>query len=447
MMSDVAFAGAARQAEMVRSGEISARELVQLSLDRIARFDPQLNAFRVVFAERALTEADQADARRKAGEDRPLLGVPVAIKDDQDIAGEVTAKGSIAYGAPADADSDIVRGLRERGAVIVGKTHVPELMTMAFTETLWYGATRNPWDPDRTPGGSSGGSAAAVAAGLVAAATGTDGAGSIRIPAACTGLVGLKPGPGVVKAPRHWTGLDFWGYLARTTADAALLFGITPTEAPQGLRIAWSVKRPLPHLKGPKPMMLRALESMRDTLAGLGHRVEERDPQWGVMGPRVVARYLRGISEDAASLPHPERLDKRSRGLARMGSLIPDPVIANAVKGGEADRARLERFLGDGLLLLPVFNELPPRIGEYEGKGAMASLDKAFNYTPYPGLFNHTGLPAIAVPAAQTEQGFPLAVQFVGPRGSEPRLLALAAQLEGELRWADRRPPGFDTTP
>jgi amidase len=443
MMSDLAFAGVARQAELVRAGEVSARELAELCLERIARHDPALNCFRVVFAERALAEADQADARRKAGEERPLLGVPVAIKDDQDVAGEVTAKGSIAHGPAAREDDEIVAGLRERGAVLIGKTHVPELMTMGFTETAWYGATRNPWDLDRTPGGSSGGSAAAIAAGLVPAATATDGAGSIRIPAACTGLVGLKPGPGVVPGRVHWNGMDFWGFLARSAADAALLYGIEPAEEPRGVRIAWSVKRPLPHLPGPKPVMLRAVESMRDTLAGLGHRLEERDPPWGLMGPRTVARYLRGIADDADSMARPDRLDRRSRGLARLGRSLPEPLFRSAHGAAEADRERLERFMGDGLLMLPVFNDLPPRIGEYEGLGAVRSLDKAFNFTPYPGLLNHTGLPAIALPAAQTEDGFPLGIQIAGPRGSEPRLLALAAQLERELRWADRRPPGF----
>ncbi len=153
MMSDTAFAGVAKQAELIRSGEVSSRELVQESLDRIAAHDPVLNAFRVVFGERALLEADQADARAKAGDERPLLGVPIAIKDDQDVAGEVTAKGSIAHGGPAAADAEIVARLRKDGAVLVGKTHVPELMTMNFTETNWYGTTRNPWDLDRTSGG------------------------------------------------------------------------------------------------------------------------------------------------------------------------------------------------------------------------------------------------------------------------------------------------------
>src|SRR4051812_42860155 len=210
--ADVAFAGAIAQAEMVRSGKVTARELTQLSLSRIAHHDPVLKAFRVVMAESALAAADAIDAGPKDGR---LCGVPIAIKDDQDVAGEVTAKGSIAHGPPAERDSEVVARLRAEGAVIIGKTNVPELMTMAFTETLWYGATRNPWDLDRTPGGSSGGSAAAVAAGLVAAATASDGAGSIRIPAACTGLVGLKPSPGVVPTPESWNGLSTFGFLAR----------------------------------------------------------------------------------------------------------------------------------------------------------------------------------------------------------------------------------------
>jgi amidase len=443
MMSDVAFAGAVRLADMVRSGEISSRELVELYLERIARFDFVLNCFRVVFAERALTEADQADARRKAGEERPLLGVPIAVKDDQDVRAAVTAKGALHPGMPAREDAEIVRRLREQGAIILGKTHVPELMTMAFTETIWYGATRNPWDLDRTPGGSSGGSAAAVAAGLVPAATGSDGAGSIRIPAACTGLVGLKPGPGVVPTPISWNGMSTFGFLARTAADAALLYGIEPAPTPQGLRILWTVKPPLPTLPGPGEVMRGALATMAEALQGLGHRVEHRDPDYGLMGPRTVTRYLRGIADDAATMAKPKRLDRRSRGLARMGRLIPDRVFQSALDGSEDDRRRFEDFLGDGFLMLPVFNDLPSRIGEYEGMGALTSLNKAFSFTPFPGLFNHAGLPALAVPTPRTADGFPLAVQFVGPRGSEARLLALAAQLEGEIGFADRRPPGY----
>ena len=197
-MSDLAFAGLARQAQLIRDGEVTSRELVELSLERIERFDPQLNAFGAVYAEQAL---QQADTPRPG----PLSGVPIAVKDEMDIGGEITSRGTGAIDAPAVQDSEVVRRLREAGAVVVGKTKMPELGLWPFTESITWGVTRNPWDPDRTPGGSSGGSAAAVAAGLVPAAVAADGAGSIRIPAACCGLFGLKPqyGPRPARAARR----------------------------------------------------------------------------------------------------------------------------------------------------------------------------------------------------------------------------------------------------
>src|ERR1044072_2175420 len=195
---DVAFAGAARQAGMVRAGEASPTELVRLSLDRIDRLDPELNAFRKVFPEKALLEAEQAEARLKAGEERPLLGVPIAIKDEVNIAGEVKMNGTDAFTEPAREDSEMVRRLREAGAIIVGLTRLPELAICGFTESATQGVTRNPWNPQRSPGGSSGGAGAPVAAGLVPIASAGDGGGSIRIPAASCGLFGLKPSRGRV---------------------------------------------------------------------------------------------------------------------------------------------------------------------------------------------------------------------------------------------------------
>src|SRR5271165_2144621 len=227
--SDVAYAGIARQAELIGAGEISSRDLVEVYLERIWRLDGALNSFRVVFSERARMEAEQADARREAGDQRPLLGVPIAVKDDIDVGGEVTAYGTNAFGEAAGADAEVVRRLREAGAVIIGKTHVPELTQWPFTETATYGATRNPWNRQHAPGGSSGGSAAAVAAGLVGAALGSDGAGSIRIPAAWCGLFGLKAQRGRVSmAPRvrPWYGLSVNGVLTRSVADTALFYDV-----------------------------------------------------------------------------------------------------------------------------------------------------------------------------------------------------------------------------
>src|SRR3954469_8015844 len=157
--ADLAFAGLARHAELIAAGEVSSRELVELFLGRIDRYDPLLNSYRAVYAERARAEADQADGRRRAGERRPLLGVPVAIKDDIDIAGEVTGMGTDAATEPAAADAEVVRRIRAAGAIVLGKTQVPELMSTPFTESPTFGVTRNPWDLQRTPGGSSGGSA------------------------------------------------------------------------------------------------------------------------------------------------------------------------------------------------------------------------------------------------------------------------------------------------
>ena len=199
---DVAFAGLARQAELVRAGDVSPRELVTLHLKRIAQLDTKLNAFRLVRPERGLAEADEAERRRAAGDNAPLLGVPIAVKDTQDVAGEITAFGTGCVDEPVQADSEVVGRLRAAGAIVIGKTNLPELAFAMFTESPTWGITRNPWDPTRVPGGSSGGSAAAVAAGLVPAATGSDGAGSIRLPAACCSLFGLKPQRGRVPLDR-----------------------------------------------------------------------------------------------------------------------------------------------------------------------------------------------------------------------------------------------------
>src|SRR3954466_5444451 len=256
---ELAFAGVARQAELIRAGEVSSRELVMLYLERIERLNPQLNAFRKVMSERALVDAQQADGRRGAGEERPLLGVPIAVKDVEDVTGEVTRWGTDAFSTPAAQDSELVRRLRAAGAVIVGKTNCPELAIIGDTEGPAFGITRNPWNTDRSVGGSSGGGAAAVAAGLCAAATASDGMGSIRIPAANCGLVGLKPTRDRIPLTplgEHWLGLSVVGFEARRAADAALLLDVATEGAhgytgaaaapPAALRIGVALKPPVP---------------------------------------------------------------------------------------------------------------------------------------------------------------------------------------------------------
>jgi amidase len=455
-LAPLEFAGAARQAELIRAREVSARELVELYLDRIGRVDGQLNAYRVVFAERALAEADQADARAKAGDERALLGVPVAIKDDCDVAGEATTFGTDAHDGPVAADSEVVRRLREAGAVILGKTHVPELTITPWTESPTYGITRNPWDPQRTPGGTSGGSAAAVAAGLAGAAIGSDGAGSIRIPAACCGLFGLKAQNGRVPSavPEPWHGMATWGPITRRVADSALIydaikdggpsFADAAAREPGRLRIAVSVATP--PLTGVQAdgEQLGAVHDTVHRLRELGHEVIEREIEYPLPAAgNVLARYLRGIADLGRGMPHPERLSRQTRGYVRIGGAIPAAFVQRAKAAATADGEVLNRVFADGVdvVLTPMFTRRPPRVREYEGRPALWALAGSIRLVPYCGAYNHTGQPAAAVPAGAAPDGFPLAVQMVAPPGGEPALLSLAAQLEQAVGWPDRHPP------
>jgi amidase len=463
---EIAFAGIARQAELIAAGELSSRELVELYLRRIERAQPLLNAFRVAFAERALLEAEQADARRGAGGGRALLGVPIAVKDDIDVAGEVTALGSNAYGEPAAADAEVVRLLRAAGAVIIGKTNVPELCVWPFTETATFGATRNPWDLQRAPGGSSGGSAAAVAAGLVGAALGSDGAGSIRIPSAWCGLFGLKPQRGRVSlAPRRraWNGLSVNGVLTRRVADTALFHDVASgaieldedrapaphvpfTQAaatpPGRMRIAYSTAIPPGVLAKLDDDGARALRETVELLRSLGHELTERDPDYGLgTGTLLIPRYVRGVYEDARAIAHPERLERRTKGMARLGA-IAGPLFERAL-AGEAEYARRLNtiFAEHDVVLTPTTATGPPRIGQLQGRGALWTLNAVAGWVPYNGVWNVTGQPAASVPAGFGADGLPRGVQLVGRPNDEATLLSLAAQLEAERPWADARPP------
>ena len=460
MDESVAFAGAFEQARLVRNGEVTPTELVQLYLERIERLDPKLNAYRVVFAERALAEAREAERRIAAGEGQsmPLGGVPIAIKDCEDVEGEVTAFGSAAFDRPAPADSEHVRRLRQAGAIVLGKTNVPELMIYGFTESAAFGVTRNPWDTNRSPGGSSGGSAAALAAGLCAAASASDGAGSIRIPAAFAGVFGLKPQRDRVPlapARDNWHGLTVLGALTRTVRDTALWLDMAAAPAaghsfmdavlarPTPLRIAYSTKAPL-IMAPPKVSdeVAGAVESTAELLRELGHRVERCDPDWGAIGINLAPRYLNGIARSARSAPHPERLEKRTRGLVRLGRLQGGPLLRRSRRQEPREARRMLRIFNDfDVLITPVTGEPPIEVGRWAGKGAVRTLLGMTRTFPFCAPWNHLGVPAASVPAGFTPTGLPLAVQLVGRRDDEGTLLRLAAQLEEARPWNDRRPP------
>jgi amidase len=464
---ELAWAGPGAQADAIRKESVSPTELVEMHLARIARLDPKLNTFRVVLAERALAEAKQAEARLKAGDERPLLGVPIALKDTADLAGELTCHGTDGFPDPVRADSEMVRRLRAAGAIIIGKTHLPEMAIHGFTESATWGVTRNPWDLQRSPGGSSGGSAAAVAAGLVAAATASDGAGSIRIPAASCGLFGLKPTRGRIPVNldwESWHGLSVNGFVTRGVADSAMLLDITAGgstepgaapdpdrpfaeavgQRPEGLRIASSVK-PLPLLDAMPIIDDSVRGAVSETgrlLESLGHGVTEAAPDWGLLVPNFLTRYLRGIRDEVRSVPRPERLERRTRGFARLAAGLTDGLLQRATEGEEADRRRVLPFFDEhDVLVMPVMGTTAVPVRSWEGRGALWTLNGMSRIYCWTGPFNHLGFPAASVPAGFDSDGLPLAVQLIAPPGREDLLLSLSAQLEEARPWADRRPP------
>ncbi|ORB34502.1 amidase [Mycobacterium paraseoulense] len=457
---DVAYAGAAAQVRMLADGELTAPELLEIYLERIARLDSQLRCYRVVLSDSARYEAAVAQDRLDAGERLPLLGVPIAIKDDVDVAGEVTTYGSGGHRPAATSDAEVVRRLRAAGAVILGKTNVPELMMFPYTESLAFGATRNPWNLTRTPGGSSGGSAAAVAAGLAPLALGSDGGGSIRIPAIWCGLFGVKPQRDRVSLEPHddaWHGLSVNGPLARSVLDAALFldatstvpgpegeFAAAATRAPGRLRIALSTKVPTPLPVRIGKEQLTAVEQAGALLRDLGHDVITADPDYppSAIMTNYLPRYLRGISDDADALAHPDRLEARTRNLARAGSLFSDRRMVALREAEAAVNARIQSIFDDvDVVVTPGNATGPSRIGAYQRRGAVWTLLAVAQRVPYQQVWNLTGQPAAAVPWDFDGDGLPIAVQLVGRPFAEATLLSLAAQIESARPWAHRRPP------
>ena len=438
-------------AAAVRAGQASPSEVLEEHLERIASLDARLGAFRLLRTEQVRAEARALEERGDlAG--LPVAGVPVAVKDNVDLAGVPTRNGSAATSdEPAAADAELVRRLREAGALLVGKTNVPELCLWPFNESEAFGDSRNPWSLDHTPGGSSGGSAAAVASAMVPIGLATDGGGSIRMPASNCGLVGIKPGPGVVPFPEDgvstWSGMSEFGPLATTVADLGLALdvlagtgayrAVAPPDRP--LRVGYSAK---PGAAGVKvhPEVRAAMEAVARVLADAGHQVEATDPPWrnGDAAP-FLQRVFYGCAEDTDGLPW-EALEDRTRAEARVGRML---RRARPAPTGPPERVvvRYRAWFEDhDVLLSPTLATPPLRVGAYRGKGLSRTLLGLTRYMPYCPPLNLVGFPAASVPATTSAEGLPLGVQLAAAPGGEGLLLSVARQLETLRPWPRHAP-------
>lgn len=465
MTDDVMFAGVAGQVAAIGDGQTTSEKLTEAVLARIERLNPRVNAFSEVLAESALAEARVRDADAPA-ERGPLHGVPMAIKQENDVAGSVTTFGGRANVHPATADNEVVRRLRAAGAVIVGKTTMPEFGLWPFTETEATGVTRNPWNLGHTPGGSSGGTAAAVAAGMVSAAIGGDGGGSIRIPSSCCGLFGLKSSRGRVSTAPHphlWLTLGVIGPLTRSVLDSALIYDVISgslpgdlsqapplTESlvraagrePGRLRIGWSTR---PVTRGVKVdgEVVAAVRRLAALLSELGHDVREIDPRYPDPTFAFLPQVFGGVSAEAALVDHRDRLERRTRRGIRAGAWVRGPVIERAIRAGERVSSRANRVFDDvDVLLTPTLPKLPPAAPALPA-GIVGAVRKALPMAAFTGLWNVTGNPAASVPAGFASNGLPIGAQLVGRAFDEPTLMSLSAQLERATDWT-RRTPDLD---
>lgn len=436
-------------AAAVRSGKLTARDATERALERIEKLDETIGAFQEVRVFKSLHEADAVDARKDKA-DLPLAGVPVPIKDNVPVAGEPMRMGSAGSDpAPQHEDHEIVRRLREAGAVVVGLTRVPELCVFGATDSV-FGTTHNPWDLTRTPGGSSGGAAAAVASGMVPAAHGNDGMGSIRIPSACCGLVGIKPGLGVVPAELgngSWFDMAENGSLATTVQDAALLLSVmagrpdlATVANPGTLRVAMSTKAPLPGISVDEHWAA-AVRETAVLLRGAGHTVREENPPYGqVSGPSELVRWFAGTELDARLLADRDQLETRIRRHAAAGRRVLRLGLPRA-KGRQRWQRRVEGFFADlDVLVTPTLAQPPIAAKAWARKGWLANMWANAHYAPFSAHWNLAGWPAMAVPAGLHPNGTPLSVQLVAKPGGEALLLAVAAQLEKLRPWPRTAP-------
>lgn len=464
---------ATAQAALVAQGEVSALELLDAAIERIEALDPLLCAVPLRWWD---------EARAAAAEVRPgpaFAGVPFLVKDlGVHVRGQVLTDGNAALAAArpiSDHDATLVERQRAMGLVIAGRTTSSELGSLPVTESDAFGATRNPWAPDRTPGGSSGGAAAAVAAGLVPMAHGSDGGGSIRIPASCCGLFGLKPSQGrITMGPdRTETAVGVDHVLTRSVRDSAAMLDATAGPGVGDVVTAPAPGRPFLDEVGADPGRLRiglldahprgealdpevvvAVREAAALLQSLGHHVEHGHPA-ALGDPDTAARYgLLRSPAVAASLDRIAAVLGRPLGegdvqgvntiQADFGRTITGVQMVEAELAAARTRRAVHAWWTEGwdLLLTPTLAELPLPIGTIDPNAAdpMASLYRAGAFVPFTPLFNSTGQPAVSLPLHWTDDGVPVGVQLVAAYGREDLLLRVSAQLEAARPWADRHP-------
>lgn len=435
-------------ADDVRSGRLTALDAAREALRRIQTRDGGLGAFQVVRRDSAVREAAAIDSAGVAG--LPLAGVPVAIKDNIPVEGEPMRVGSAATDAyPQTSSHEVVRRVRAAGGIVVGITRVPELCVFGATDSV-YGVTRNPWDTTRTPGGSSGGSAAAVASGQVPVAHGNDGMGSVRIPAACSGIVGIKPGGGVVPCDlgeTDWYGLSENGALGTTVADTALLLSVMagdPALAEPGdvptLRIAVSTRPPVQGLKVDREHV-RALFETAAALMHEGHDVARHDPTYpnsaAVAG---LARWFAGAWADAEPLDQ-TLLEARVRSHAALGKQVVERGMLSE-EARDAWKQKAGELLSTyDVLMTPVLAQPPIEAKRWGEQNWATSMAANVRYAPFAAPWNVASFPAMSVPAGiHPTAGTPMSVQLVAAPGKEHLLLSLAARIEALRPWQRTAP-------
>lgn len=467
MSDELAFLPATRQAELIRAGELSPVELTEMYLARIEKLDGELNAFVTVTAEDALADAARKENQVAGGDDLPSFhGVPIPIKELEDVAGVRTTYSSRSFEDHVpETDAATVRRLRAAGFVLLGKSNAPEFGTIPMTESDLNGVCRNPWDVTRTPGGSSGGAGAAVAAGMAPAAHGSDGGGSIRIPASCCGLFGLKPSRGrVSQSPggEGWAGFSTQGSLTRSVRDSAAILDVLsgyetgdpywapPPErpftdevgAPVGrLKIGFTTGSPTGSPVEPEPA--GAVEGAVALLEELGHVVEEVRPEWE--DPELVPRFIAVVATGSAYYQGTdiEKLEPLNRMLAENGMATSSLDYVRALEGLRALSRRVVALWDEyDVIVTPTLAMVPPKIGWIrEQEDPYMQLALAGNLIPFTPGSNITGQPAASVPLHWTDEGLPVGVQLIGPPAGDALLLRLSAQLEEAKPWSERRPP------